>query len=268
MGKMKNKKKKNKKLKLSKKSKIVTLSILLVIVLALLISSTDLLNLKKSSASTKRYNKTYAGGKIVNYQPTPFKYNKGKLVTVRSLGENISMPAKLGGPTIDGWKYTHNARDYTQDNEGWVYFSKSFTIPTSKRPMAVYACWRAISKNTTIKLRLSRGINKAWTNKQGAYHINYTHRYESDPNRYREIACWGFYDVGYQQVIPKSHPQNKPIRPGQYMKRIKKSIKAKLFIKVPEGGIELASIKVFEPTKPPESEENFYERQNEVDIAR
>ena len=58
-------------------------------------------------------------------------------------------------------------------------------------------------------------------------------------------------------------------RQGQYAVRRKESIKAQLFIKVPEGGIELASIKVFEPTKPPEKDSNgYYLRQFESDITR
>lgn len=212
----------------------------------------DLLNLRDSSADSKRYNKTYAAGKLVNYKPAGYNYEKGKLVRVASQGRNIRMPAKPGGPQIDGWTLRYQKGQKTLDNEGWVYLSKWFTIPTSKRPMAVYVCWRALEKNTTIKLRLSRGINKVWGNKDGAYHINFTHRFESDPNRYREIACWGFYDVGYQYGV-----------------RIKKSIKAKLFIKVPEGGIELASIKIFEPTKPQEHDSNgYYLRQFETDITR
>jgi hypothetical protein len=264
-----NKKKKKKNLKLSNKSKIVTLSIILAVVIGLVVFSNDLMNLKDSSADSKRYNKTYAAGKLVNYKPTPFKYYRGKLVSVKSQGGNIRMPAKPGGPMIDGWRMDHADEKRTINNEGWVYFSKWFTIPTSKRPMAVYVCWRALEKNTTIKLRLSRDINKVWGTKDGAYHINFTHRYETDPNRYREIACWGFYDVGYKSVVPRSHPQSEPIHPGQYAKRIKKSIKAKLFIKVPEGGIELASIKIFEPTKPQEHDSNgYYLRQFETDITR
>lgn len=224
--------------------------------------------INNSEAGSKRYNKTYAAGKLANYEPAPFKYYKGKLIKVASLGETIRMPSKPGGSTIDGWKYRHNTQDYHPNSEGWVYLSKEFTIPKSKKPLAVYVCWRATNKNTSIKLRLSKGVNDVWSTKKGEYHINYTHRYEQDPNRFSEIACWGFYDVAYRRVVPRSHPQNKPIQPGQYMKKHAKAIKAKLFIKVPEGGVEIASIKVFEPTKKPNGGEDYYERQNESEITK
>ncbi len=248
---------------------ILTLSVIALVIAGLFALGRGYFISKYSEAESKNYNKTYPAGDIVNYKPTPFKYYRGKLVSVRSQGGNIRMPAKSGGPQINGWRMNHDDEKYTSDNEGWVYLSKWFTVPTSKRPMAVYVCWRALSKNTTIKLRFSKGINAVWTDKMGAYHINFTHKYETDPNRYREIACWGFYDVGYKTVVPKSHPQNEPIRRGQYAVRRKESIKAQLFIKVPEGGIELASIKVFEPTKPPEKDSNgYYLRQFESDITR
>ncbi len=261
---------KNKKSVKTKKSNLTLILFLVVLMVVFLFGyiavKNGIFNLLDSEAQSKNYNKTYAAGKLVNYKPAGYKYERGKLVSVASQGKTIKMPAKPGGPTIDGWTMNHADEKYTSKNEGWVYLSKWFTIPKSKRPMAVYVCWRALSKNTSIKLRLSKGVQDVWRTKAGLYHKNYTHQFEADPNRYREIACWGFYDVVYQQVVPRSHPQNEPIKPGQYMKKVSKSVKAKLFIKVPEGGIELASVKVFEPTKPPENA--YYERQNEVDITK
>lgn len=254
----------------NKRSSIIVALLLIGIAAGIyLVVTNGYFGINNSEAGSKRYNKTYAAGKLANYKPAGFKYERGKLVSVASLGSTIRMPSKPGGSTIDGWKYRHNTQDYHPNSEGWVYLSKEFTIPkpSSKKPMAVYVCWRATNKNTTIKLRLSRGVNKVWTNKEGAYHINYTHRYENGDNRHREIACWGFYDIGWKQVIPRSHPQNETIKPGQYMKKLTKPFKAKLFIKVPEGGVEIASIKVFEPTKKPNGGGDYYERQNESEIT-
>lgn len=254
------------------RSKII-LIILLIIIFAggYIVISKGYFGINDSEAGSKSYNKTYAAGNIVNYKPTPFKYSRGKLVSVRSQGGNIRMPAKPGGPMIDGWRMYHADGKYTNDNEGWVYLSKWITIPTSKRPMAVYVCWRALSRNTSIKIRLSRGINTVWADKKGRYHKNFYHGWEEtdgDPNtNYNQIACWGFYDVGWLSDVPINLPKDRGYGPGdldQYKYKPNKTLKARIFMKVPEGGVELASIKVFTPTKPPVDDVH---RQKESEIT-
>ena len=248
---------------------IITLSAIALVIAGLLIVGRGYFTSKYSEAESKNYNKTYPAGDIVNYKPTPFKYYRGKLVSVKSQGGNIRMPSKPGGPMTDGWTISNRDMQWNKSNEGWVYLSKWFAIPKTKKPVAVYVCWRALSRNTTVKLQLNKGINDVWATKKGEYLINFYHGYETDPQRYREIACWGYYDVAYRQVVPRSYPQNQTIKKGQYLKKPSGKIQARIYIKVPEGGVEIASIKVFEPTKPPEHDSNgYYLRQFETDITR
>ncbi len=297
-------KKKNKNLKLSNKTKIITFSILLVIVLALLIYSMDLLNLRDSSADSKNYNRTYPAGEIVNYGKTKVRKDSGiygddDFVMMKSLGKNIRMPAKPGGPMIKGWRSPLvNSSTYdklfkklkpnkkavnprlTTYLPDWSYFSKEINIPKDKsdKPLALYVCWRSLSgKETSLKLLFAgptlsnKNRRELWSDKNGAPIMNYIHRYEHGDDEWQKIKCWGFYDIAYERVVPRSHPQNEPIYPGQYMKKMNKSksIKARINIKV-RGQVEIASIKVFHPTQPPERSKlgaNYYDRQFESDIT-
>ncbi len=248
---------------------ILTLSAITLIAASFVIGR-GYFNTKYSEAESKNYNKTYPAGNIVNYKPTGVQYSQGKLRYNTSQGKNIKMAARPGGPTIDGWTMKASDDDRRKSYPGgWVYLSKWIPVPKTKKPVAVYVCWKALSRNTSVKFQLNKGINDVWRTKKGEYNINFYHGYESDPQRYRETACWGFYDIAYRQVVPRSHPQSEPIYPGQYMKKINEKIQVRIYMKVPEGGVEVASIKVIEPTKPPEKDGNGYPmRQFEADITR
>lgn len=284
---MPNKKKKKKNLKLSNKSKIITFSILLVTVLALLIYSMDLLNLRDSSADSKNYNRTYPAGDIVNYGKTKIRKDSGiggddKFVMMKSIGKSIRMPAKPGGPMIKGWqsplvdsstydrlfkrlKPNKNAviPSLTQYVPAWSYLSKEITIPkdNSNKPMALYVCWKSLSgKDASLKFQFAgptlskKNSQELWGSKFDRYHMAYTHRSEHGNNEWQKIKCWGFYDIAYAS--------NKKVNKS-------KSIKARINIKV-FGQVEIASIKVFQPTKPPERvtvRTNYYDRQFESDIT-
>lgn len=259
-------------------------------------------NLLDSEAQSNNYDKTYQAGNLVNYGLTKIRKDSGiagdfPFVSMKSIGKTIEMPARPGGPIINGWRSPLiNASTYDKNFKrlkpnkravnpketvyvpAWSYLSKEITIPKnkSKKPMALYVCWRALSgKETSLKIQFagptlnSKNSRERWQDKHGVPHMNYVHRYEQGDNEWQKIKCWGFYDIAYQQIIPRSHPQSEPIHAGQYMKIINKSIKARVNIKV-FGQIEIASIKVFNPTQPPArvtKSADYYNRQFESDIT-
>lgn len=213
-----------------------------------------------------------------------------KFVHMGSIGNNIQMPAKPGGPVITGWrsplinhqsvdtyfkklppKTNTPAPDITQYLPAWAYLTKKFTIPknTSNKPMAVYVCWRALSgPQTHLKIRLFDTAREIWKDSRGAPSMLFTQQYES-PERTRQTACYGLYDVAYKVKLPKNLKEGS-YHSEDYLRQAnkKKSIKAFLGIKV-WGQIEIASIKVFNPKIPPTwvtRPDEFPKRQDESTI--
>ena len=283
---------------------ILTLSVIVLVIAGLFVLGRGFFNSKYSEAESKNYNKTYPAGDIINYGWTTVRKDSGiagdvPFVSMKSIGKNIKIPARPGGPIINGWRsplinastYDKNFKKLKPNKKAanpketvylpaWSYLSKEITIPKDKsnKPMALYVCWKALSgKETSLKFAFAgpplsdKNARELWSDKNGQHHMDYTHRYEHGDNEWQKMKCWGFYDVAYDRVIPRSHPQSEPIQPGQYMKKINKSksIKARVNIKV-FGQVEIASIKVFHPTKPPERVTvgaNYYDRQFESDIT-
>lgn len=266
---------------------VLTLSLLALVIAGLFTFGRGYFTSKYSEAESKNYNKTYPAGDIVNYGWTTIRKDSGiqgdvPFVSMKSIGKNIKMPARPEGPLINGWrsplvdsstydrlfkrlKPNKNAviPSLTQYVPAWSYLSKEITIPkdNSNKPMALYVCWKSLSgKDASLKFQFAgptlskKNSQELWGSKFDRYHMAYTHRSEHGNNEWQKIKCWGFYDIAYSS--------NKKINKS-------KSIKARVNIKV-FGQVEIASIKVFHPTQPPERvtvARNYYDRQFESDIT-
>lgn len=252
----------------NRKIKVFALVLLsfLVIVLGYFVVAKDF-NPLISLAQSKNYNKTYPAGTLVNYGNTAnLVYGHGlygqnardaRIVKMKSNGKTVRMPARPGGPMIKGWRSDPVAKTVGGETPVWDYYSKTITIPKNKsrRPMAVYICWKALTgKNTTIKVQLKRGITAGWQTKHGDFQMNYNHGHET-LERTRQTACWGWYDVAWFV--------NEPYE----FQKMNKPVKAKVLIWVAQGQVDISSIKVFNPTKPDWSVTGKWARQDEADIT-
>lgn len=229
---------------------------------------------KVAEAESNRYKKVYPAGKIVDFKKTRVykdgygviinpqqANNPSNFITTKSIGKKVNVKVAPNGPTISGWRSPYinyiNEDQYFHGKPNYSYISKYFTIPKNKssQPMAVELCWRSITgSNSQVFITLSRDDDKnlfdydstRWTKTfPNANHDNppdhlTTSRafrpFSELPSMAKKVGCYGFSNFIYESVNSK--------------KPLNKAVRARMYVGVSGGKIEIAAIRVLNVKEP------------------
>lgn len=236
-------------MKTNQKNKKHLVSLMIVAILSLTMLflgycaySNDIFNIKNSDAKSKSYSKSYPAGDIVEKKPIKvLNYNDADpennnedpydqsipQINWRSIGHKINVSINSNKHKINGWR-TRTSPDIPR----MTYISKPFVIPkpenTHNRPMAVQLCWKTKNKNTIVAVNLYREGTRSW---YSTGPIIYDQSWESNRTT-RKLGCFGYSEYIYYTDE------------GDFGDPVNKQIKARMYVAVVGGPIDIFAIKV------------------------